>query len=58
MLLIQNLREKFKIKIYIRKEKEIKKIIAITTDNIINRIRKTNINTIFSIYKNIIAIRK
>jgi len=46
MLLIQNLREKFKIKIYIRKEKEIKKIIAITTDNIINRIRKTNINTI------------
>ena len=57
-LLIESLRKKFKIKIYIKKEKKIKRIIATTTNNIINQIYKTNTKTTLSIYKNIRAIRR
>ncbi len=58
ILLIQNLRKKFEIKIYIKREKKIKKIIIATTNNIIDRIYETNIEATLSIRKNIIAIRR
>ena len=58
ILLVQSLCKKFKIKIYIKKKKKIKKIITITTNNRINRIRETNTKATLSIYKNIIAIKR
>ena len=57
ILLVQNFRKKFEIKIYIRKEYKIKKIITITTNNIVSRIRKINTRATLLIYKNIIAIK-
>ena len=57
-LLVQSLREKFEIKIYIKKERKIKKIIATTTNNIINRACEANTKATLSIYKNIIAIKR
>jgi len=58
ILSIQSLREKFEIKIYIKREKKIKKIIVTTINNIIDRIRETNTKATLLIYKNIIAIRR
>jgi len=58
ILLIQSFREKFEIKIYIKREKKIKRIITTTTNNIINRIREINTKATLLIRKNIIAIKK
>ncbi len=56
MLLIQSIREKCQIKIYIKKEKKRKKIA--TTINIINQIRETNIKAALLICKDMIVVRK
>ncbi len=58
MLLIQNLCEKFEVKVYIKKKKKIEKIIIATTNNIINKARDIDIKAILLICKNIIIIKK
>ncbi len=54
----QNFCEKFEIRIYIKKEEKIKRIITTTTNNIIDKARDTNVETIFSIRKNIIIVKR
>jgi len=58
MLLIQSVRKKFKIKIFIKNKKKIKKIIITTTNNIISRARETNVKRTFLTRKNIIIIKR
>jgi len=58
MLSIQSVRKKFKIKIFIKNKKKIKKIIITTTNNIISRARETNVKRTFLTRKNIIVIKR
>ena len=58
ILLTRNIREELELSVYIKKEKKIKKIISITTKNIINKIRKSNITITLSICKNIVVIKR
>jgi len=58
MLSIQSVRKKFKIKIFIKNKKKIKKIIITTTNNIISRARETNVKRTFLTRKNIIIIKR
>ncbi len=58
ILSIQSLCEKFDVKVYIKREKKIKKVIIITTNNIINKIRNINVETTLLIRKNIIIVKK
>ncbi len=57
-LSIQSVCEEFKLKVFIKKEEEIKRIITTTINSIIDRARKINAKTILSIHKDIIAIKK
>jgi len=55
---IRNVREEFKVRVYIKSEKEIKRIIIITTNDMIKRAREINIETTLFTRKNIIAIKR
>ena len=57
-LLVRNLREEFEVKIYIKREKKIKRIIIATTNNIINRARNIDVEATLSIRKNIIIVKR
>ncbi len=57
-LLIRSFRKEFEVKVYIKKEKKIKKIIITTINNIINRICNANVEATLSIRKNIIIVKK
>jgi len=46
------------VKIYIKRVKKIKRVITIITNNIISRIRDTNIEATLSIHKNIIIVKR
>ncbi len=58
-LSIQNLRKEFEVRIYIKKEEKIKKIIIAIINNIINKVYKTNIEATLSIReKKIIVVER
>jgi len=58
ILLIRNVREEFKIKVFIKSKKKIKRVITTTTNDIINRTRETNTKTTLLIRKNIIIVKR
>ena len=55
---IRSLREKFEIKIYIKREEKIKRIMTTITNDMISRAREANARTTLSTRKNIIAIKR
>ena len=58
ILLIQSLRKEFEVRVYIKREKKIKKVISTITNNIIDKIRNANVEATLLIRKNIIAIKR
>jgi len=57
MLSIQSVREKFKIKVFIKSKEKIKRIIITTTNNIINRAREIDAKATLLARKNIIVFK-
>ncbi len=57
-LLVRSFCKKFEIRVYLKKKEKIKKIITTTTNNIISKARNANVKAMFSIYKNIIIVKR
>ena len=58
ILSIQSFREKFEVRIYIKREKKIKKIIIATTNNIIKKVHNIDVEATLLVRKNIIIVKK
>jgi len=56
--LVQNYYEKFKIKIFIKEKEKIKRIMMITTENIMRWVREIDVDEMLSTRKNIETIKK
>jgi len=55
---MQNHCKKFKIKIFIKEKKKIKRIMMITTENIMRLVREIDIDKMLSIHKNIETMKR
>ncbi len=56
--LMQNHCEKFKVKIFIKEKEEIKKIMMITTKNIVKWVKEIDVDKMLLMHKNIKMIKK
>ena len=57
-LSIQSFRKEFEVKVYIKKEKKIKRIIIATINNIIKRVYNTNVEATLLVRKNIMIVKR
>lgn len=55
---VRGIREEFEVRVYIKGEEKVKRVMATTTDDMVNRARETDAATTLPARKNIIAVRR